>query len=316
MSDEGPIDVPAALAGVRLDRAVALLTGVTRTEAARLVDDGGVRVGREVTRDRARRLREHDRLAIDPGMLAAVSVRDVAPTVVSAVPFAVVHEDGSIIVVDKPAGVVVHPGAGNREDTLAAGLLERYPELAELPAQGAGEPERPGIVHRLDKETSGLLVVARTPSAYHSLVAQLTNRSMGRTYLALVLGHLEARSGIVDAPIGRAVTDPTLMAVSAGGREARTRYEVRERFSEPVAATLLELTLESGRTHQIRVHMAAIGHAVLGDRRYGGRRGAMAVLRPMLHAWRLALDHPATGERVTYLADPPQDFADALRRLS
>jgi 23S rRNA pseudouridine1911/1915/1917 synthase len=316
VSDSDDIDVPAALAGVRVDRAVALLADVTRAEAARLVDDGGVRVGRQVVRDRSRRLREHDRLSIDPAVLSEVSLSEVLPAPTSEVPFTVVHEDDSIIVVDKPAGVVVHPGAGNQAGTLAAGLVARYPELAELPAGGAGEPGRPGIVHRLDKETSGLLVVARTPPAYHSLVAQLSTRAMGRTYLAIVLGHPEARSGVVDAPIGRAATDPTLMAVSAGGREARTRYRVIERHSEPVEASLLELSLETGRTHQIRVHMAAIGHPVLGDRRYGGRRGAMEVPRPMLHAWKLSLDHPATGVRAVYETDEPPDFAEVLDRLS
>ncbi|HET9092875.1 MAG TPA: RluA family pseudouridine synthase, partial [Acidimicrobiales bacterium] len=197
-----------------------------------------------------------------------------------------------------------------------AGLLARYPELAALPGEGAGATERPGIVHRLDKDTSGLLVVARTASSYRSLVGQLKRRSMGRGYLAVVVGHLGAPAGVVDAPIGRSPEDPTVMAVSGAGREARTAYRVLRRASEPLEATVIEATLETGRTHQIRVHLAAIGHPVLGDRRYGGARGAMPLRRPMLHAARLELEHPATGERLVFEAEPPEDLREVLASLS
>ena len=310
------IVVPTALAGMRLDRAVALLTDLSRSEAGRLVDEGAVFLaGRPVT-DRSRRLREADRLSVDSGRLGEAASSPPPPVALEPVPFEVVYEDSELIVVDKPAGVVVHPGAGHRLDPLVAGLLARYPELADLPGEGAGEPERPGIVHRLDKDTSGLLVVARTASSYRSLVAQLKRRSMGRRYLAVVVGHLESLAGVVDAPIGRSPEDPTVMAVSGAGREARTAYRVLRRACEPLEATVIEATLETGRTHQIRVHLAAIGHPVLGDRRYGGARGVMALRRPMLHAARLELEHPATGERLGFEAEPPEDLGEVLASLS
>ena len=317
--DEGPegaIDVPSALGGVRLDRAVALLADVTRAEAARVVDAGGVALGGKTVRDRARRLREHDRLTIDFDLVITATPPPDLPRSEAPVPFGVLYEDSEIIVVDKPPGVVVHPGAGNRLGTLAAGLLMSHPELADLAPAGAGSRDRPGIVHRLDKDTSGVLVVARTPEAYRSLTRQLAQRTMGRTYLAIVLGHVEAAHGIIDVPIARSTSDPTRMAVSSSGKTARTNYTVRQRFNEPLAATYLELRLETGRTHQIRVHVAAIGHPVLGDRRYGGSRGAMPVPRPMLHAWRLSLEHPGTAERLSFDAELPQDFVRALDQLT
>lgn len=307
--------VPAALAGMRLDRAVAFVADVTRAEAGRLVDEGAVRLGGEVVRERARRLKEGEVVVFETALLAARPAA-AGPAPSRDVPFQVVYEDDQIVVVDKPAGVVVHPGAGNREGTLVAGLLSRYPELAELPAEGAGDEERPGIVHRLDKETSGLLVVARTAAAYRSLTGQLAARTMSRRYRAILLGTVEAPAGTIDAPIGRSEADPTKMAVSGTGRDARTSYEVLARFLEPLTASYVELSLETGRTHQIRVHAAAIGHPVLGDRRYGGVRGALPVRRPMLHAAALVLDHPASGERLSFASELPADLSEALAALS
>jgi 23S rRNA pseudouridine1911/1915/1917 synthase len=228
----------------------------------------------------------------------------------SAVEVPVVFADDDVIVVDKPAALVVHPGAGNDRGTLVAGLLARYPELTDV-----GQPERPGIVHRLDKGTSGLLVVARTQSAYESLVAQLSARAVDRRYAALVWGHPDPPTGLVDAPIGRSRRDPTRMAVSADGREARTGYVVQATFTDPIDAALLECRLETGRTHQIRVHLAAIGHPIVGDPRYRGARAAFALGRPFLHAQRLAFDHPRTGERVAYNAPLPPELVAALDRL-
>jgi 23S rRNA pseudouridine1911/1915/1917 synthase len=200
--------------------------------------------------------------------------------------------------------------------TMVQGLLARYPELARLPDEGAGEADRPGIVHRLDAGTSGLLVVARTPEAYHALVAQLAARTVERHYRALVLGIVEANAGEVDAPIGRSDRDPTQMAVATGGREARTRYEVRARYHEPIDTTELACKLETGRTHQIRVHLAAIGHPVVGDTRYGGERPAIPVGRPFLHAERLSFVHPRTGEVLTFTSPLPADLEDVRRGLA
>jgi 23S rRNA pseudouridine1911/1915/1917 synthase len=223
-----------------------------------------------------------------------------------------VHLDDHLLVVDKPAGLVVHPGAGQRTGTLVHGLLAHHPEVL-----GVGpDPVRPGIVHRLDKGTSGLLVVARTQDAYESLVEQLSSRSVERRYLTLVWGCPEPATGVVDAPIGRSRRDPTRMTVSATGREARTRYEVRERFTEPIVASLLECKLETGRTHQIRVHLAAIGRPVVGDPRYKGARSSFKTPRMFLHAHTLAFDHPASGERVSFTAPLPIDLQGVLDRLS
>jgi 23S rRNA pseudouridine1911/1915/1917 synthase len=191
-----------------------------------------------------------------------------------------------------------------------------YPELARLPELGCGESDRPGIVHRLDKDTSGLLVVARSPEAYRSLTDQLAQRTVKRTYLSLACGTLEADGGVVDAPIGRSLRDPTRMAVVAGGRAARTHYRVLSRFSQPLEATYLELRLETGRTHQIRVHLAAIGHPVVGDARYRGDRRRSGCTRPFLHAAGLAFVNPATGREVGFSSELPDDLVSVLERFS
>ncbi|HET7489113.1 MAG TPA: RluA family pseudouridine synthase [Acidimicrobiales bacterium] len=299
--------VPAALAGERVDRVVALLTGLPRSDVAALVDAGGVRIGGRAVGARSRRVAAGDDLEVD----VPAAREQAGPAAEAAVEVAVAYADDDVVVVDKAAGVVVHPGAGHAAGTLVAGLLARFPDLA-----GVGQPDRPGIVHRLDKGTSGLLVVARTAEAYRSLTAQLKARTVGRRYLTLVWGTVEAPAGVVDAPVGRAETDPTRMAVTARGRQARTRYEVVERFGLPAPATLLRCQLETGRTHQIRVHLAAIGHPLLGDGRYGGDRSARLAPRPFLHAAHLAFDHPRSGERLAFDSPLPDDLAAVLSRFS
>jgi 23S rRNA pseudouridine1911/1915/1917 synthase len=293
--------VPAALAGERVDRVVAMLTDLPRAEVATLIDAGGVRRGGRTVTTPSRKVREGERLEVDVPERPEETPLEPDPSVL--VP--VVHEDEAVLVVDKPAGLVVHPGAGNTTGTMVQGLLARYPDLA-----GVGDHDRPGIVHRLDAGTSGLLVVARTVDAYHSLVAQLSARDVTRQYRALVLGVVEANAGEIDAPIGRADGDPTRMAVANAGREARTRYEVVERYRQPVAVTELSCRLETGRTHQIRVHLAAIGHPVVGDARYGGARPAFALGRPFLHAERLAFRHPLSGEVVAFESPLPADLVE------
>jgi 23S rRNA pseudouridine1911/1915/1917 synthase len=213
--------------------------------------------------------------------------------------------------VDKPAGLVVHPGAGHRDGTLVGGLLARFPELASV-----GAPARPGIVHRLDRGTSGLLVVARTPAAFDDLVTQLSARTVERRYVAVVLGVPAPRSGVVDAPIGRSPRDPTRMAVAATGRPARTHYRVEQAFEQPVVAARLACRLETGRTHQVRVHLSAIGHPVVGDARYGGDRPALPAPRPCLHAARLGFRHPSTGEEMAFEAPLPRDLEAVLAGLA
>jgi 23S rRNA pseudouridine1911/1915/1917 synthase len=293
-----PVVVPETLAGERVDRALALLTGWSRSEVRALVDDGAVTVdGRRVARS----------ARLDAGATLAWTGAPAAPEPPQPdpeVPVSVVYEDDDVVVVDKQAGLVVHPGAGHPERTLVHGLLARY-DLGDV-----GDPERPGIVHRLDRDTSGLLVVARTTVAYDALVAALATHDVERRYDAVVLGTPETAQGTVDAPIGRSVRNPTRMAVRAGGREARTHYDVVARYE---GAARLAVSLETGRTHQIRVHLAAIGHPVWGDPVYG--RTDARVPRPFLHAAELAFTHPVSGAPVRCRAPLPPDLAAALRSL-
>jgi 23S rRNA pseudouridine1911/1915/1917 synthase len=214
----------------------------------------------------------------------------------------IVHADEALAVVDKPAGLVVHPAPSHRGPTLVD-------ELGELLGGGA-DPERPGIVHRLDKDTSGLLVVARTDEAHAALQAQVQRREVERVYLALARGRLASRTGTIDAPIGRASRQRHRMAVSgAASRQARTHFTVLELLS---AETYLEVKLETGRTHQIRAHFAAIGHPLAGDPTYGGER-KYGLERQFLHAHRLAFDHPSSGERLSFVSELPADLEAALR---
>jgi 23S rRNA pseudouridine1911/1915/1917 synthase len=223
---------------------------------------------------------------------------------------AVAYEDPDLLVVDKPAGLVVHPGAGQHAGTLVHGLLARYPEI-----RAVGQPDRPGIVHRLDKGTSGLLLVARSQPAYEALVAMLAARGVDRRYHALVWGAVDSPTGMVDAPLGRSARDRTRMAVTLAGKDARTRYQVIRGFTDPVTVTELRCKLETGRTHQIRVHMASIGHPVVGDERYGGRRASLPSPRPWLHAEHLALEHPVTGESLAFDSPLPDDLVTVLATL-
>lgn len=299
--------IPDALAGERLDRIVALVAEVSRAEAAALVASGGALVDGEVVTTGRLRLRTGQRVVVDEALLPVEEPPQPDPDV----PFGIVHVDADLVVIDKPAGLVVHPGAGNPSGTLVNGLLARFPDLA-----GVGEPHRPGIVHRLDVGTSGLLVVARTQRAYHALVDALGRHAVRRSYVALVWGHPPNPSGVIEAPIGRDHRDPMRMAVVVDGKPARTRYRTTATFAEPAEAALLECDLETGRTHQIRVHLSAIGHPVVGDGTYGGTRVALACPRPFLHAARLELVHPATGEELAFDSPLPADLADVVGRLA
>ncbi len=291
------LSVAPALAGLRLDQALArLLPKESRSRLARLVEEGAVLVDGERARPR-HKLRGGERLEVT--LLprpeeTAFRAEDIA--------LDVVHEDEDVLVVAKPAGLVVHPGSGNWAGTMLNALLHRVPALKGLP--------RAGIVHRLDKETSGLLVVAKHEAAMQDLVRQLQARTVKRTYLAIARGAVPAE-GIVDAPIGRHPVHRTRMAVVPGGKPAVTRYRVRERFG---AHALLECDLETGRTHQIRVHLASIGHPLEGDPVYGAR-GARRLPRQALHAWKLAFVHPGTGKKVHFTAPPPADFEALVEAL-
>ncbi|MBT5206571.1 MAG: RluA family pseudouridine synthase [Acidimicrobiaceae bacterium] len=297
--------IPPALDGERIDRIIALLADVSRNRAAAALTAGRVSVDDEVVYQRSRRVHEGEELVVAGFERETEHVPGAEPSV----RFDILYADDDVLVIDKPSGLVVHPGAGNQTGTLVNGLLASHPEIA-----GVGSAARPGIVHRLDMGTSGVLAVARTQVAYDSLVAQLADRSVGRRYQALSWGHFEAVKGVVDAPVGRSPKDRTRMAVVASGRPARTGYEVSAAWASP-AVSLVTCTLETGRTHQIRVHLSAIGHPLLGDGTYGGERSGLVLDRPFLHAAHLSFDHPATGERLEFDSPLPADLRAVLDGL-
>ena len=301
--------VPADCSGQRLDQvAAALFPDFSRTRLQQWIKDGAI------TRD-GQPCKARDRMAGGECLSLEAQLEDQGEWIAEAIDFRVIHEDDDILVIDKPVGLVVHPGAGNPRGTLLNALLHRYPDQALLP--------RAGIVHRLDKDTSGLMVVARTSRAQNALVAQLQARSVSREYEAVVQGVLVS-GGTVDAAIGRHHSQRTRMAVVRGGRDAVSHYRVMRRFA---AHTHVRVSLETGRTHQIRVHMAHLGHPLVGDPVYGGRpklpRQASPELivalrgfpRQALHAAALSLDHPVSGERLRWELPLPDDMAALLRIL-
>ena len=307
----------SSLDGERLDRGLALLTGLSRAETSRRVAAGKVRLRGEVVTSGSRRLRLGDWLAVQmPDDHEPLGEGPSAPA--AATEARVVFADAHLVVVDKPAGLVVHPGAGNPRGTLVQQLLARFPDMA------AAGPDslRPGIVHRLDKGTSGLLVVARTAAAREGLARQMATHATLRRYLAVVYGELPADEGVIEAPLGRSPRQRSKVAVVEGGRPARTLYRVLGRAVLPLPATFLSCRLETGRTHQVRAHLAAIGHPVLSDDRYASaaqvslaRKLLPALDRPFLHAAELGFVHPVTGETVKWTSPLPAELAQALSVL-
>lgn len=311
-------------ARVRLDIALSShIPGLSRSASQRLVREGMTRVNGRVVKKPSVDVGPGDAVAVElpgaemtegPDLTGVASAGRVSP----APELQIAYEDEHIIIVDKPAGVSVHPGPGHHGDTLVDGLLAARPEVA-----GVGQPDRPGVVHRLDLDTSGLLIFAKTQAAYEALVRMIKARAVKRTYVALVAGRVEPPEGVIDAPVGRDPARRTRQAVVEGGKPARTRYRVvrhvaladlgRRGRSE---ASLLEVTLETGRMHQIRVHMAAIGRPVVGDPVYGDRTVSLPGLtRQFLHAAALAFKHPVTGVPVEVSSSLPTDLAAAVPRL-
>ncbi len=268
---------------------------VSRSRAHRLIEEGHVTVNGRVAKP-SRPLQRGDRVVV---RVPPPSPLDLVP---EAIPLSVVYEDRDLLVIDKPAGLAVHPGAGRSRHTLVNALLARCPDLT-----GVGGVLRPGIVHRLDKDTSGLLLVAKNDRAHADLSRQLKERTVDKGYLALVTGRLEPGEGVIEGAIGRDPRNRKRMAVVDGGRPARTAYRVRERLD---GCTLVEVAPSTGRTHQIRVHLAAIGHPVVGDAVYG--RPSALVGRQFLHACRLGFRHPADGRPLLFESPLPADLQQAL----
>ncbi|MGA9860155.1 MAG: RluA family pseudouridine synthase [Solirubrobacteraceae bacterium] len=295
MSDDGALTLPvtAEQAGLRLDQVLAEPAG-SRAQAQALIDAGRVSVdGR--ARPKRHTVSAGELIRVEP---AAPSIAEADP---APAPFSVAYEDAHLMVIDKPAGVVVHPARGHRTGTLAQALAGR--------AAGGEDPWRAGIVHRLDRDTTGLLVIAKDDETHRALKALLADRQLRREYLALVDGRPPARTGTIDAPIGRDRHDRVLMSIDTDDpREARTHFEAERMLAR---TTLLRVVLDTGRTHQIRVHLAAIGHPVCGDPQYG-TAGEYGLERQFLHAARLAFVHPASGEAIDVVSPLPEDLAAAL----
>jgi 23S rRNA pseudouridine1911/1915/1917 synthase len=296
------IELPASARGLRLDQALAAQwPQYSRARIQRWIRAGALTVGGAAARPR-------DAVFGGEQVQLKADFAPDRPVQPQALPLAILYEDPAIIVINKPAGLTVHPGAGQPDGTLQNALLAHDPALAQVP--------RAGIVHRLDKDTSGVLVIARTPQAHTALVAALQQRQVGREYLAVCVGAPTA-GGRIEAPIGRHRTARTRMAVRGDGRRAVTHYRVKERFG---AHTLLKIELETGRTHQIRVHLAHVGLPIAGDPVYGGRRqGGNAAradfARQALHARRLTLIHPTTHRRRVFVAPLPEDLRRLIAKL-
>lgn len=289
------------MANERLDLRLSQLLGITRSRAEKLIREGMVCVNGAVETKPGYKAREQD--VIDAS-LPEPAAMEAAP---ENIPLEIMYEDAHLAVVNKPAGMVVHPAAGNETGTMVNALLYHLSDLS-----GIGGTLRPGIVHRLDKDTSGLLLVAKSDEAHLGLSEALKERSVRKTYRAVALGGFKADEGVIEAPIARHPTDRKKMAIVEGGRYARTEYRVAARLK---GATLLDVNLITGRTHQIRVHFASIGHPLAGDPIYGRKRTVDAASRLMLHAWKIGFTHPVTGEEMLFVSDEPVAFLSYVKKL-
>ena len=285
--------------GERVDRVIAFFSGLSRSKVSdliskRLILRNGIPIkkGSEIV---------HTNDEISMPNLVDEAVEEIASD--ESIDFEVVFEDDSVIVVSKPSGLIVHPGSGIANGTLVNGLAAQFPDLREI-----GDPTRLGLVHRLDKGTSGLLIVARTPEALENLKFQMQERHVHRQYFAIVAGHVESNKGVVDAPLGRDPKNPLKRAVINSGKYARTHYEIDQKYESPFKVSMLNCRLETGRTHQIRVHLAAIGHPVLGDELYGGRTSFNIENRLALHAQMLTFLHPKTKNLMNFESPVPAEL--------
>jgi 23S rRNA pseudouridine1911/1915/1917 synthase len=280
---------------IRIDKLISIwFPDVSRSKWQDLIKSGNITVDGSKTKS-SHRVSAGEKIEID--IPEGFNSKRLVP---QDIPLDVVYEDSYLIGINKPSSLVVHPGPGHEKGTLANGLVYRYEKLPDLP-----DPERPGIVHRLDKGTSGIIVVARTDEIYLELKDQFKNREVEKEYLAIVDGHFDEKEGLIDAPVGRSTRDKTKMKVKMGGKESRTQFSVIEEFEN---STLLRIKPVTGRTHQIRVHMDYINHRILGDSYYGGPPAE----RLMLHARRLTIRHPVEGTELTLEAPVPDEFAERI----
>lgn len=306
MSAEREIHLQADRSAPRLDHYLAQeFPDLSRSQLKKLIQQNKVLIANRPVKPNS---------AVQPGDLITLQLPSAATDIPSAenIPLDIVFDDADLIVVNKPAGLVVHPAQGHTSGTLVNALLARYPDLAEMTQPGAEATSRPGIVHRLDQDTSGLIVIARTPDALRQLQRQFKARTVDKIYLALVYGQPEAPEGVIDVPLGRDQRHRQKFAPRPDGKPARTHFKVLEFY---VDYSLLEIGLETGRTHQIRVHLAWLGCPVVGDTVYGRRRNRLGLDRHFLHAWRLSFRHPRTNEPVQFeapLDDPLQTILNDL----
>ena len=289
--------------GVRADIFLAGNTELSRSRVSALITDGAMRIDGVIELKPSVRLIKGQRVELS---VPAVKAVDVEP---QNIPLDIIYQDSDVVLVNKPHGMVVHPAAGNEDRTLVNALLYHVHDLS-----GIGGEMRPGIVHRLDKDTSGLILIAKNDRAHANLSEQFKQRSMEKHYRAVAFGSFKEEAGLIDAPIARHPVDRKKMSIVAGGKPSQTEWRV---ISHMKSATYLDVHLLTGRTHQIRVHMQSIGHPLLGDRIYAPNlKLAVHVPRLMLHAYSLAFDHPATNERLTFSAPLPQKFTETLEKLS
>lgn len=296
------IEVSEAHDGDRADKTIAVMLDISRSVARSIIEAGDATIA-------GNPVHVSDRLHTGDIVDTVAPPPDAPIEADGTVDFAIAYEDASVIIIDKPVGLVVHPGSGRTKGTLAHGLLAKFPEL-----EGVGQKDRWGIVHRLDRDTSGLLVVARTDDAYGALTDMMRSRSIRRRYLTLVRGVFTNTTGTIDAPISRDVANRTRMRVAKEGRPAITHYRRLATWAHR-DVSLLSVVLETGRTHQIRVHMRAIDHPIVGDPAYGRTSIAGDPGRPWLHARQLTLEHPVSGETIDIISPLPSDLIDSLAML-
>lgn len=304
MSEEEAISffIPDGVGDLRIDKAIALETHLTRSVIAEMFSQGKVFLNGSAVK-RSEKVTEGDEVEMTflENQENEVLGEDIA--------LDIIYQDDDIVVINKEPSMIVHPGAGNMTGTIANALVYLYPSIKDV-----GQSHRPGIVHRLDSGTSGLLVAAKSNDAYEKFVEMFSTHAVEREYIALVWGQFETTSGVIDAPIGRSLTRVTHQAVRDDGKPARTHFSVREQLPKK-DVSLLDISLETGRTHQIRVHCAAISHAIVGDKTYGGYRQNIECPRPFLHAHTLRFIHPITKEQMEFSVPLPHDLMSVLTGL-